>query len=271
MVTLADKKLTDVSASDPNSIATSGVIVTGASSGLGRETALLAAQSGRPVAVWGRDEQRTEQVAEECRAEGVNAIGMAFDIGDQQAVIDAVAQSEQALGRIGGLSMNHGIFPQGNMGQLDFGDFEDCLRINLTSLAYIMEAALPALRKVGRGAAIVAALSTNSLRASPAGAGYTASKHGALGLIRSAARTLGAEGIRVNAVCPGSMATPMMERAMADLGDARDQIMSNMNAAIALGYVADPIEVAYVMQFMISPGSCYISGADIPVDGGMIV
>lgn len=259
------------SANESSPIAKSGVIVSGASSGLGRESAILAAKAGRSVAVWGRDPKRTEAVAEICRAEGVEVIGLAFDITDQQAVIDAVSQSEQAIGTIGALSINHGIHPFDTFGALNFKDFDACLKVNLTSLAYIIEAALPALRKAGKGTAIVAALSTNALRASPFGAAYTASKHGALGLIRAAARRLGPEGIRVNAVCPGAMATPMMEKSMRDLGADRDQVIGAMEAAIALGYVADPIEVAYVMHFLISPESCYINGADIPVDGGMIV
>ena len=261
---------TDLAAPDPDSIGSSGVIVTGSSSGLGRATALLLADAGRPVAVWGRNESRVHQVADECRAKGVDAVGLAFDIGDRQAVADAVAKSQRALNRIGSLACCHGISPLGTVGQLNFEVLEDCIRTNLSGVAYTIEAALPVLRAAGRGAAIVVALSTSALRAAPVTAEYNASKHGALGLVRAASRTLGTEGIRVNAVCPGAMDTPMMEASLAGAGEAREEVSSAMLAAIPLGYVANPLEVARVVCFMISPSASYVNGAAIPVDGGMI-
>lgn len=261
----------DLNPPDPNGIGKSGAIVTGASSGLGRATAHLVANAGRPVAVWGRNEGRTEQVAEECRALGVEAVGVPFDIGDQAAVLDAVATSENALGKIGGLAMCHGIGPLGAFGDLNFDTLEECLRTNLTSLAYTIEAALPVLRKAGRGAAIVAALSTASLRSTHIMPQYAASKHGALGLIRAAARALGPEGIRANAVCPGAMDTPMMEAGLSTASDDREAFKQAMIAAIPLGYISNPLEVAEVVYFMIAPQSSYVNGADVAVDGGMIV
>lgn len=271
-------KATDLSlelaAPDPDSIATSGVIVSGASSGLGRATALLLANAGRPVAVWGRNEKRVNQVMEECSSLGVAATGVAFDIGDEQAVSDAVDKSQQALGRIGSLALCHGISPAGQVGKLNFKVLNDCIQTNLNGVAYTIEAALPALRAAGKGASIVAALSTSALRAAPTTPEYNASKHGALGLIRAASRTLGAEGIRVNAVCPGAMDTPMMVEALASASKVtslpEEDIRNMMLAAIPLGYASNPFEVARVVCFMISPAASYVNGAAIPVDGGMI-
>jgi len=261
----------NLDAPDPNGVAKTAAIVTGASSGLGRATAHLVAQAGRPVAVWGRNEVRTMRVAEECRHLGVEAIGVSFDISDRMAVVGAVAKSEKSLGLIGGLAMCHGIAPLGDFKNFNFESLELCLQTNLTSLAYTMDAALPSLLRVGRGAAIVAALSTAALRSTPLMPEYTAAKHGALGLIRAAARSLGPEGIRVNAVCPGAMDTPMLEAGLTTSGDDRELIYNSIIASIPLGYISDPIEVAHVLRFLISPESSYINGADIAVDGGMVV
>ena len=261
----------DLDPPDPNGVGKSAAIVTGASSGLGRATAHLVAKAGRPVAVWGRNTERTLRVADECRSLGVDAIGLPFDIGDHKAVADAVAQSEKALGVIGGLAMCHGVGPLGDPKGLNFESLQDCLQTNLTGIAYTIDAALPALRKAGRGAAIVAALSTAALRSTPIMPEYAASKHGALGLIRSMARVLGPEGIRVNAICPGAMDTPMMRAGLEAAGEGRDALYDSMIASIPLGYISNPIEVAHVVYFMISPGSSYITGADMAVDGGIVV
>jgi NAD(P)-dependent dehydrogenase (short-subunit alcohol dehydrogenase family) len=258
----------DLTAPDKNSIARSGVIVTGGSSGLGRATALLMARAGRPVAVWGRDGRRAEAVADECRALGASATSLAFDIGDRQAVADAVSESGRALGRIGGLAVCHGISPLGTVGSLDFEVWDRCIRTNMSGVAYVLEASLPLLRAAGRGASVVIALSTSALQGAPITAEYTASKHGALGLVRVASRTLGADGIRVNAVCPGAMDTPMLQEALAAAPEGTRDAMA---AAIPLGYVSDPLEVARVIGFLLSPDASYVTGAAIPVDGGLIV
>ena len=246
------------------------VIVTGASSGLGRATALQLAGAGRTVAVWGRDAARTAQVAQECRELGVDAVGHPFDIGDRDAVSLAVKDSRETLGPIGGIALCHGVCPLGQVGDMDFDVLQECLTTNLASLAYTMEATLPHLRESGNGAAIVAVLSTNALRASHLNAQYSASKHGALGLMRAAARTLGSEGIRVNTVCPGAMNTPMMDAALAQAGDQRALVESQMLSAIPLGYMADPEEVANVICFLLSAAASYVNGAEIAVDGGML-
>jgi NAD(P)-dependent dehydrogenase (short-subunit alcohol dehydrogenase family) len=257
---------TELTGPDPTSTLAAGVIVTGGASGLGRATALLLAEAGRPVAVWDLDEQRAKEVAEECSAKGVKALGLGADVGDRSAVVQAAAQSRQALGPVGGLACCAGICRLGSVGQIDFADWDLTLRVNLNGIAYAMEAALPLLREIGRGAAIVVVASTEALRGSPLLAAYTASKHGIIGLVRSAALSLGREGIRVNAICPGAMDTPMLAAA---LGQAGDEVRRQMIASIPLGYVSDPMEVGRVVRFFLSPAASYVTGAAVPVDGGM--
>lgn len=244
----------------------SGVIVTGGSSGLGRETALLLAAAGRPVAVWGTDGAKAQRVAAECSELGGKAIGLSVDVGNRAAVMAGVTPSRDAIGPIGGLACCAAVLRVGPAGGIDFRDWDDTLRINLTGVANTIEAVLPELRKVGRGASIVVIASTEALRGSPLLAAYTASKHGVVGLVRSGCLSLGREGIRINAVCAGAMDTPMLKGGLAQSGPEVEQ---QMLASIPLGYISHPREVAGVVTFLLSPAASYVTGAVIPADGGM--
>jgi NAD(P)-dependent dehydrogenase (short-subunit alcohol dehydrogenase family) len=253
-------------APDPAATRATGVIVTGGSSGLGRETALLLAAAGRPVAVWGTDGAKAETVAAECAALGVKAIGLSVDVGDRTAVTAGVDASRDAIGPIGGLTCSAAILRVGPVGCVDFRDWDETIRVNLTGVAHTIEAALPRLREVGRGASIVVVASTEAFRGSPILAAYTASKHGVLGLVRSAGLTLAREGIRVNAVCAGAMDTRMLQGGLTQAGP---EIEQQMLASIPLGYISHPKEVAHVICFLLSPEASYVTGAAIPADGGM--
>jgi len=252
---------------DPGSLLATGVIVTGGASGLGRATALLLAEAGRPVAVWDLNEQGAKEVAEACSAKGVKALGLRVDVSDRSAIAEAVAQSRKALGAIGGLAYCAGVFRLGSVGEIDFADWDRIVRVNLTGVAYTVEAALPSLREVGRGAAIVVAASTAALRGTPLSSAYTASKHAAVGFVRSAALSLAREGIRINAICPGPMDTPMLAGAF---GAVSDEVRQQMMASVPLGYISDPTEVGRVVRFFLSPEASYVTGAAVPVDGGMM-
>jgi NAD(P)-dependent dehydrogenase (short-subunit alcohol dehydrogenase family) len=255
-------------APDPSRTRHTGVILTGASSGLGRATALLLAQAGRPVAVWGTNSERTNEVVRLCQDAGASAFGTTLDVGDLDAVRAAVDASEDAIGSIGGLVCAAARLRSDSVGSMSFGEWDLTLRTNLTGIAYTLEAALPALRRVGRGASCVAVASIEAIRGSGFLASYSTSKHGVLGLVSSASRALAPEGIRVNAVCAGAMDTPMMAAALEANGG--EPVRQQMIAAIPLGYVSDPKEVAQVIAFLLAPESSYVTGAAIPVDGGML-
>jgi NAD(P)-dependent dehydrogenase (short-subunit alcohol dehydrogenase family) len=253
---------------DQERILKSGVIVTGGSSGLGRATALLLAESGRPVAVWGNNRERTQEVAAECRSAGVEAIGIALDISDPSAVASAAHKSRSGIGPIGGVVCSAARLAVTPIGHLDFAEWHRTLDTNLTGTVTTLEATLPQLREMGRGASFVAIASTEAIRGSPYLSAYAASKHGVLGLVKSASRALAPEGIRVNAVCAGAMDTPMMAAALAQAGG--EPVRQQMLANIPLGYIADPAEVAFVIRFLLSPEASYVTGAAVPVDGGML-
>jgi NAD(P)-dependent dehydrogenase (short-subunit alcohol dehydrogenase family) len=255
-------------APDPARTRQTGVILTGGSSGLGRATALLLAQAARPVAVWGTNRERTTEIVRLCQAAGEKACGITVDVCDFGAVRNAVHASEHALGSVGGVVCAAARLRSDSAGHMDFGEWDLTLRTNLTAIAHTLEAALPALRKVGRGASFVAVASTEAIRGSGFHASYSVSKHGVLGLVSSASRALAPEGIRINAVCAGAMDTPMMAAALEQNGG--EAVKQQMITAIPLGYIADPKEVAHVINFLLSPESSYVTGAAIPVDGGML-
>lgn len=247
-------------------VESSGVIITGGSGALGGTTAQLLAEAGRPVAVWGRNKERTEKVAESCRAKGVNAVGIIVDTTDTNSMDDAIAQSEDAIGAVGGLAMCHGMTSAEALGGIDFKVFDEVMDANVNSFAYIMQGTLPLLRKVGAGTSMVATLSTGALRGSAFTLAYCTAKHAALGLIRSAANSLAAEGIRVNAICPGAFHSTMLHETLDASGEEAKEWLKN---TIPLGRVGEAIEIANVMYFLLSTKSSYMTGTSIPVDGGL--
>ena len=145
-------------------------------------------------------------------------------------------------------------------------DWQATLDVNVMGVVNAIEALLPELRRAMPGSAIVAIASTEGVRGNPNIPAYTASKHGVVGLVRAAARSLGPEGLRINAVCPGAMDTPMLRGALGTIGP---EVEAAMVASIPLGRTADPLEVARVARFLLSDEASYVTGAAILVDGGM--
>ena len=155
-----------------------------------------------------------------------------------------------------------GIALYGPVGVMAREDWDAVIAVNLTGVLNTIEAMLPALLLVEGDRSILAVASTNAIEGHSLAPTYTASKHGVVGLVRSAALELGKEGIRVNALLPGVMDTPLLD-------DADDAVKALMTQRIPRGRMGDPREVALVARFLLSDEASFVNGATIVVDGGM--
>jgi NAD(P)-dependent dehydrogenase (short-subunit alcohol dehydrogenase family) len=242
-----------------------GVVVTGGASGIGAAICASLAGVGRPVGVWDLDGDAAERVAAHCRDQhGVAAVAHALDVVDEEAVDTVIAPTAAALGTIGGLVHAAGIVRGAIDDVIDAATWDTVLATHLRAYAFVARALLPELRRAAPGSAIVAISSIEGLVGHGFIPSYTAAKHGMIGLTRSLAHRLGPEGLRVNAVCPGYIDTPMLAPTIQD-PDAR----AGFEARVPLGRLGAPADVAGVVRFLLSNESAYIHGAVIVVDGGV--
>jgi NAD(P)-dependent dehydrogenase (short-subunit alcohol dehydrogenase family) len=240
-------------------------VVTGGASGIGRATALALAESGRAVAVWDRDGAAARRVAAQCADEhGVQAVGIRIDVTVTTSLKAAVKRSRTELGPIGGLVHAAGIGGPMPVTLIEDGVWDEVLDVNLRAGATLTRALHASLLEANPGSAIVFISSIEALTGNAFLPAYCASKAGLLGLTRAACAELGPEGIRVNAICPGAVDTPLLAPLL-EMPGARDRL----EAATPLGRLAQPEDIAAVARFLLSDEAAYITGASLVVDGGM--
>ncbi|WP_062763940.1 SDR family NAD(P)-dependent oxidoreductase [Sphingopyxis terrae] len=244
------------------SVAGRVAIVTGAASGMGRATALLLAREGAKVAVTDLDPAACEAVAAEA---GDGARAFALDVSDGEAIKRVVADVAAHFGGIDILINNAGV---SSFCPLDAGDDYDeiwhrAIAVMLTAHQRMVRAALPWLRQ-SDAPRIVNIASTEGLGATPGDTPYVAAKTGVTGLTRGLAVDLGKDGITVNCICPGPIRTAMTDK----VPDADKAIFARRRTA--LRRYGEPEEVAHVTLSLVLPAASYITGAVIPVDGGLM-
>jgi NAD(P)-dependent dehydrogenase (short-subunit alcohol dehydrogenase family) len=243
-----------------------GVIVTGGASGIGRASAIALAEVGRPVAIWDLDGARAEAVAREIAADhAVATCSAGFDIRETARYSDVQEAARLALGTIGGLVHSAGVSNPVPVDELDEESWDFVVDINLRAQALLVKALLPDLRSQP-GSAIVGVASINAILGNAANPAYGASKAGLLGLTRSLADRLGPDGIRVNAVCPGYIRTPMQDEAMASAPHLEEMYERQS----MLGRMADPAEVGRAVRFLMSDEASFITAEHLVVDGGVV-
>ncbi len=242
----------------------SGVVVTGAASGIGAACAELLASRGRAVALWDLDEASACRRAQELTAHyGVAAIGLRVDVSDPAAIRAAAASSREALGAIGGLVHAAGMVLEMPVGDTVVESWDRLMNVNLRALLLATQALLPDLEQTGHGA-VVGIGSINATLGNGLIPAYSASKGGMISLVRSLADDLGPRGIRVNVVSPGQIRTPMLQPAVAALPEG------TFERRILLGRLGEPGEVANAVAFLLSTEASYITAAELVVDGGNI-
>ncbi|NUH39922.1 SDR family oxidoreductase [Streptomyces samsunensis] len=240
------------------------VIVTGAGSGIGRAAALTFAAQGAKVLVADLDRNGAEQVVAAIGAAGGVARTAVGDLGDQRVVDEVVATAVEAFGGVDVLVNNAGIMDRFSaVADTDDTEWDRVLRINLTAPFMLTRAALPHMLAAGRGS-IVFTASEASLRGSTAGAAYTASKHGVVGLVKSLAVMYREQGIRANAIAPGGTATAM--RVDARPGEHGPAVIGAHTSSV--GRIATAEEQAAAILFLASDAASNVNGVLLPVDNG---
>jgi NAD(P)-dependent dehydrogenase (short-subunit alcohol dehydrogenase family) len=240
-------------------------LVSGGGSGIGAAVVRGLAEAGAAVAAMGRRREAVQAVADE--AGGVACVGDSAVPADAER---AVADCIERWGRLDVVVANAGGEGTGAVADTDDAAWSASVESNLTSCFVLTRAALPSL--VAQGGAIVIVSSLAGLAAPPREAGYVASKHALIGLMRSLARDYGPQGVRVNAVCPGWTRTPMadgiMDRLGARRGLDREGAYTLVTAQVPLRRPAEADEVAAVCVFLASDAASAVTGAVVTVDGG---
>ena len=240
-------------------------VVTGASSGIGRATALLFAREGSHVVALGRNEGELNSVRDAARDdEGTVKIHLG-DITEQSQVDRLVTETLDAFGRIDVLINAAGIIKSGNIENTTLDDWDKMMNINLRSTFYLMQKCVPHLEAT-KGS-IVNVSSVTGQRAFPNVLAYCVSKAGTDQLTRCAALELAPKGIRVNAVNPGVVVTNLHKRGgMSD--EDYEKFLANAKNTHPLGRPGDPEEVAELIYFLASEKASWITGATYEIDGG---
>lgn len=240
------------------------VIITGGASGIGLACAQALAAVGRPVVLWDIDEARAAEAAQRIIAAfGTPALAVGVDLRDAEAISPALARTRSALPSIGGLVHAAGTVDTGSLEGITPETWDGGMAVHLRALALIVQALMPDLA-ANRGSSVVAIASINATLGNAVNPIYTAAKGGMLALVRSLGDRLARDGVRINAVSPGQILTPMVQPAVAALPDGW------FERRILLERLGQPEEVARVVRFLLSDEASYVTAAEIIVDGGNV-
>jgi len=241
-------------------------VVTGSGSGIGRAAALAFADAGARVMVADRNAEGGHETVEMITGQGGEAAFTLVDIADEASVVSLIDATVARFGQLDYALNNAGVSQHGvPLVDMDAERWIRTIAINLTGSFFCMKHEIRAM--LGRGGAIVNTSSASAFNSgSPGAAAYTSSKHGLIGLTKSAAVDYAPMGIRINAVCPGAIMTPLIDVSMGD----DPERMAVVKKIHPIGRFGEPIEVGQAVVWLCSPLASFITGIAMPVDGGAV-
>jgi len=237
------------------------VLVTGAASGIGRAAAELLADLGATVVA--ADQAPVDETVAAIERAGASVLGLRVDVTDDAAVAAMVQATVDRFGGIDGAFNNAGVtLSRGVVHETSLDDWYRTIDVNLHGVFLCMRHEIAAM--IERGGAIVNTSSGAGVRATPTLSAYCASKHAVIGLTKTAAREYANRGIRINAILPGLVRTPMLEQSIGDDQELRAYYESRSPS----GQMAAPSEIAAAAAWLLSDAASYVNGACMPVDAG---
>lgn len=239
------------------------VVVTGGAQGIGEAIALRAAQEGAQVVLWDLRDEAIEAATARIggAVPGARVSGRAVDVADGNAVRDAAAAVIDAHGRIDGLVNNAGIVADAQLKKMSDAQFDRVIAINLKGVYNGVRAFAERFLEQGAGS-IVSISSVVGLYGNFGQTNYAAAKAGVIGMTKTWAKELGRKGVRANAVCPGFIATPILQ-------SMPQNVIDSMVAHVPMGRMGRPDEIAAACAFLLSDDASYVNGAVLEVSGGI--
>jgi len=238
-------------------------LITGAAQGIGLATALKFAREGATVVVCDINPQAVDAAVAQCQAEGATAQGFVMDVTQRAMVDSVVAQVMAAFGRIDVLVNNAGITQDARLQKMTLEQFDRVIDVNLRGVFHCSQAVADIMVAQGSGA-ILNASSVVGVYGNFGQTNYAATKFGVIGFTKTWSRELGPKGVRVNAVAPGFVSTPILQT-------IPEKVLAEMAQRVPMRRLGQPEEIANVYAFLASDEASYINGVVLEVAGGLTV
>ncbi len=244
------------------------VIVTGGALGIGQAVCEILAERGAAVSIIDYNEEAGSKLVRSIEKSGGKALFQYVNVADFEELLSAVEVTYASFGSVDSLVVSAGIQRYGTAVTTDDDQWNEVLNVNLKGAWYAARAAIPFIQKAG-GGTIVNVSSVQALASQQNVLAYTVSKHALLGLTRSMAMDFAKDNIRANAICPGTVDTPMLKWA-ASLDPDPQSVFDVCNAMHPIGRIAQPREIGEVVAFLAHESSSFVTGAVWTVDGGLL-